>query len=386
MSAARPMPPAVRPVRLAFLQASLVFGGVERLVQSLVTRMDPARVDPVLVNLYEPGPIGEELAAAGHRVISRLATSKLDLRIGARLREVMAAERVDVIHLYDSALPMFWAGLERRRSAHPPIALGFHSTGKLGDPVQHFLANRATLPVADRFIALADSHRDWLCRNLHLAPERFEVIVSGVDLEVFAPPADRAAVRRELGLPVDAPIAMLVAALRPEKNVALFVEAAARVHAALPAARFLVVGDGVDRGAIEAAIATHGMGDVVRMLGMRRDIPELWRAADVAVLSSHPIVETLPVTLLEAHACGVPAVSTDVGSVRDVIAEGETGWLVPVGDAAAMAERLGRLLADPALRARMGAAARARAEQRFDRGAMVRAYEDLFVRLAGGRP
>jgi glycosyltransferase involved in cell wall biosynthesis len=373
---------AVRPVRVAFLQAWLTFGGAERLVQSLVMRMDRTRVDPVIVNLYEPGAVGEELIAAGHRSVDRLARSRFDLRTGARLREVLARERVDVTYVYDSALPMFWAGLERRRSAQPPLVLGFHSTGKLGDPVQHFVANRTTLPVADRFVALADSHRAWLCEHLRVAAARFDVIVSGVDLEVFAPAPDRAAVRRELGLPESAPLAALVAALRPEKHVPLFVEAAARVHAVQPDARFLVVGDGPERGAIEGAVAAHGLGGVVTLLGARRDIPRIWRAVDVAVLSSHPVVETLPVTLLEAHACGVPAVSTDVGSVRDVIVEGETGHLVPPGDAAALAGRLGGLLADPVMRARMGAAARRRAEQHFDRTTMVRAYEDLFVRVA----
>jgi glycosyltransferase involved in cell wall biosynthesis len=367
---------------VGFLQASLSVGGAERLVESLVMRLDRAVVEPVLLNLYEPGAIGESLARAGIRSVHGIARSKLDRSAGRRLREAYAAERIDVVHVLDSALPMWWSGLERRRSARPPLVLAFHSTGKQTDPVQYFLANRSVFPVADRFIALAESHREFLSSHFGIALDRFELIGSGVDLAVFAPDPDRRAVRARLGLPLDAPLAGIVAALRPEKNHPLFVEIAARVHARLPAARFLVVGEGLERPVIEAAIAAHGMQEVVIMLGARQDVPEIWRALDVAVLTSR--IETLPVSLMEAHACGVPAVSTNVGSVRDVVADGETGLLAPAGDAAALAAALGDLLADDAKRARMSVAARARAGQCFDRNRMVRAYQDLFVRMADG--
>ena len=372
------------PVRVAFVQASLGIGGAERLVQSLVARMDRERVEPIVVNLYEPGPLGNEIRQQGHRSFGRLAASKWSLATGRRLREVYERERTEVAYVIDSALPMFWAGLERRRRPRPPLVLGFHSTGRLGGDLQYAIANRTAFPVVDRFVALAATHLEFLAARFRLAPSRFEVIGSGVDLEAFAPAPDRRAVRRELGLPEDAPLAGIVAALRPEKNHRLFVEAVALVHARLPAARFLVVGDGPERAAIEARVAERGLGSVVSFLGARRDIPRLWRALDVAVLSSHPVVETLPVTLLEAHACGVPAVSTDVGSVRDIVQEGETGFLVAAGDGAGLADRLVRLLSDPGLRARMGTAARERAERLFDLDAMVRSYEDLFVREARG--
>ncbi len=376
--------PAGPPVRVAFLQASLGFGGAERLVQALVSRIDPAKVVPLVVNLYGPGPVGEELERDGHRTFDRIARSWWSPWTGGRLRGLLARERVDVTCVVDSPLPLFWAGLERRRAARPGLVVGLHSTGRLGGGLQYEIASRVALPAADRLVALADSHRDHLAASRRLPPSRFEVIPSGVDLAAFAPPADRRARRRELGLPEDAPLAGIVAALRPEKNHALFVEAAARVLARLPGARFVIVGDGPERATVESLVARAGVGDAVRLLGARRDVARLWGALDVAVLSSHPVVETLPVTLLEAHACGVPAVSTDVGSVRDVVVEGGTGFLVPPGDGAALADRIARLLGDAGLRERLGAAARRRAEARFDVRAMVRAYEDLFARIARG--
>jgi glycosyltransferase involved in cell wall biosynthesis len=151
----------------------------------------------------------------------------------------------------------------------------------------------------------------------------------------------------------------------------------------VPDARFVIAGDGPERAAIERACRELALGERVTLLGSREDVPVLYRALDVAVLSSHPVVETLPVTLLEAAACGTPAVATAVGSVADVVAEGETGFVVPAGDAAALADRIVRLLGDAALRERMGTAARRRAEQHFDERDMVRRYEELFLSTAG---
>jgi len=151
----------------------------------------------------------------------------------------------------------------------------------------------------------------------------------------------------------------------------------------VPDARFVIAGDGPARDEVARQARASGLGDRLLLLGARQDVPALYRALDVAVLSSHPIVETLPVTLLEAAACGTPAIATAVGSVTDVVAEGETGYVVAPGDEAALAARIVALLHDPDLRTRIGAAARRRAEERFNERDMIRCYESLFVEAAG---
>jgi glycosyltransferase involved in cell wall biosynthesis len=238
--------------------------------------------------------------------------------------------------------------------------------------------------VADRLVALADSHRRFLARELHVAERRFDVIVSGVDLSRFDVTQSREDARRAAGLPAGVPLVGIIAALRPEKNHALFLTAASRVLAQVPEARFVIAGDGPARAEVERLCRDSGLGERVALLGTRQDVAALYRSLDVAVLSSHPIVETLPVTLMEAAACGTPAIATAVGSVADVVADGETGFVVPAGDAEALAERITRLLADAALRSRMATAARQRAELRFDQRDMVRRYEELFASAAAG--
>lgn len=370
--------------RVAFVQAWLTVGGAERLVQALVEGMDRSRFEPSIINLYGPGAIGEQMQAAGWPMLNRIARSRFDPRVASRLARALDDSRADVAYVFDGALPMFWMGFLRRRRRRPRLVLGFHSTGKLGDPFQHFLARRMTIPVADRLVALADSHRRFLARELGVPEQRFDVVGSGVDLARFVPTQSRDDARRATGLPVGVPLAGIIAALRPEKNHALFLEAAALVLARVPEAKFVIAGDGPARGEVERLHVASGLGDRVAMLGTRQDVPALYRALDVAVLSSHPIVETLPVTLLEAAACGRPAVATAVGSVADVVVDGETGFVVPSGDAAALADRLARLLLDATLRERMGSAARRRAEAHFDERDMIRRYERLFADTATG--
>ncbi|MBI5709187.1 MAG: glycosyltransferase [Candidatus Eisenbacteria bacterium] len=371
-------------MRVAFLQSSLGIGGAERLVQTIVAGLDRARIEPLAVNLYGPGPVGEQLAAAGLEVVSGLAASRWDPRAGRRLAAALRELQADLVYVADSALPLFWAGRLRRAAPRPRLVLGFHSTGKSGDRLQHALANAAALPVADRFVALAPSHRDFLVRRFRLAPERFAVIPSGVDTARFRPAEDRPAAKRALGWPDGAPVVSIVAALRPEKDHRLFLRAAAALAARCPGTRFVVVGDGPERAALERRARSLGLGREVAFLGARHDTPEIQRASDVAVLCSLPVVETFPVTLVESLASGTPVVSTDVGSIRDVVRAEETGLLVPPGDAAALAAAIERLLGDSALRARMGAAARADARARLTRERMIADYERLFLEVGSG--
>ena len=169
-------------IRVAFVQAWLTIGGAERLVQALAGRMDRGRIEPSLVNLYGPGAIGEEMQAAGWTMTNHLARGRLDPAAGGRLARALERSRADVAYVFDSALAMFWMGQQRRRHERPRLVLGFHSTGKLGDPVQHFLARRSAIPVADRLVALTESHRRSLSAELRVPEARFRVVGSGVDL------------------------------------------------------------------------------------------------------------------------------------------------------------------------------------------------------------
>ena len=139
-----------------------------------------------------------------------------------------------------------------------------------------------------------------------------------------------------------------------------------------------MVGDGPDRPEVEAEIRALEISDAVELAGYARDVPDLLAAADVFVLSSRS--EGAPFSILEAMAAGLPVVATDVGGVGELVADGETGLLVPAGDPARLAEALRSLLADAALRRRLGAAGLARARERFDLRALRDPHLDLYAR------
>ena len=171
------------------------------------------------------------------------------------------------------------------------------------------------------------------------------------------------------------PVVGILAALRPEKNHELFLSGAARILAKHPATQFLVIGDGPRRGELETLAERLAIAPSVKFLGSRSDVPQLLSACDLVALTSHN--EASPVSILEALSAGVPVVASNVGSVRETVAEGETGRLFPAGDLDAFVAAVVGLLDDGAARARFGAEGRRRVAQRWSLQAMVRGYEQL---------
>jgi glycosyltransferase involved in cell wall biosynthesis len=140
----------------------------------------------------------------------------------------------------------------------------------------------------------------------------------------------------------------------------------------------LIVGDGPDRAQVEAEIRRLGLAERVELAGERDDVPQLLAASDVFVLASRS--EGLPVSVLEAMAAELPVAASAVGGLAELVDDGETGILVPAGDEVALAEALRRLVADPELRRKLGAAGRARAEAEFDLAEFRRAHLELYHR------
>ncbi len=166
-----------------------------------------------------------------------------------------------------------------------------------------------------------------------------------------------------------------MAALRPEKNHALFLRAAARVRHALPAARFLIVGDGPQRGEMEALADSLSLRDAACFLGTRDDVPEVLSLINVLALSSY--VEANPVSILEAMAAEKPVVATRVGSVDKTVQDGRNGYLITPGSEEELAARLIELLRDRSRAATFGRAGRQHVVEHASVQRMVAGYEDM---------
>ncbi|MCB8951684.1 MAG: glycosyltransferase family 4 protein [Ardenticatenales bacterium] len=207
----------------------------------------------------------------------------------------------------------------------------------------------------------------------------YVVIRSGVELDRFGhPQVSPEEMRARLGVPPTAPLVGSVTRLSPQKAPLHLVAAYAQTAAHCPQAWFVIVGDGPLRPDVEAALQTAGIADRTLLTGLRRDVPELMAAFDVFVLSS--LWEGLPRVLPQAMATRLPIVATAADGSAEAIADGVNGYLVTRGDTAAMAERIAQLLADEALRQRMGAAGQARAAE-FGAARMVSQIDALYQQL-----
>ncbi len=245
-----------------------------------------------------------------------------------------------------------------------------HSILKPLDRLANALSHRVTV----------NSKAVWedTIRRDHIDPSKLTLIYNGVDSEPFeSAQSQRTVVRRRLGLKDHEPVVIVVANLIPYKGHAELIRAAKQVITTIPESRFLLVGE--DRGILkdlENQVNAMGISERVMFLGQRNDIPQLLAASDLSVLASHE--EGFSNVVLESMAAGLPVIATDVGGNREAVLDGVTGWLVPPGDPAAMAEKIILTLRDLSVAKIQGDRGRMRVKQQFTVEQMVDAHLKLY--------
>ncbi|HUI26292.1 MAG TPA: glycosyltransferase, partial [Candidatus Kryptonia bacterium] len=280
------------------------------------------------------------------------------------LRRQLATDQIDVVHAW-LFIANAYAWLATRGTGRPLVtsARNCKRQGWLLDTLnRRAFAASAAIVVNSQEVAryIGDAYR---------APsDRTMVIYNAIDTDRFHPATP---VRN------DEPCVVMIGRLVPQKNPSLFVAAAARLRQQLPSVRFRIIGAGPLRAKVEAEIAAAGLRGCCEVLGERHDVPELLRAADLLWLTSD--WEGLPNVVLEAMASGVPLVATDVGGTRELVRDGEGGFVIPAGDRDALVARSLSLLRDGEVRYRFGVAARKRAEA-FAPERMADAMRTVYLR------
>jgi glycosyltransferase involved in cell wall biosynthesis len=365
------------PRRVLWLIRGLGPGGAERL---LVAHARAGAADFAYEVAYQVAAkdhLVPELEAAGV-VVHRLGTSP---RWPLELRRLVAERGISVVHAHSPALAV-GARLALRLlpgGPRPPLVYTEHNRWDAYRPATRF-ANALTFGLDHRCFAVSDEARSSVWGPLR---SRVQTLHHGIDpVALRAAAGDPEATRHALGIDPAAPVVVHVANYRREKAHEVLLDAVRllvdRGHDDL---RVLLVGQGQRMDEVRAHLDAAHLGRHVLMLGYRPDAPALEAAADVLVLSSDH--EGLPVAVMEALTLGVPVVSTRVGGVPEAITDGVEGLLVAPRDPAALADALARVLDDPELRARLGAAARARGAD-FDAavptGVIEAAYRELLAR------
>jgi len=337
------MSPGVGPIPVLHVITMLELGGAQQNTLHTVARLDRDRFAPQLV--CGPGGMLDADARALEDVpvhfvpeLIRPIRPRTDwaaIRALAALMEPLASFGPVIVHTHSSK-----AGIVGRWAAGKvgagPIVHSIHGFGHaaIANPVLRAVAlslERRLATRTDAFIAVSETNMR-AGRELGVLGDRpCRVIRSGIDIDDFARADDlRDRARADLGLPPDAPVAGMIACLKPQKAPVDFVDLAARVLELRPDAHFFLAGDGELRSAVEARAAERSLGDRLRLLGWRRDVPELLGALDVLVLTSR--WEGLPRVCPQAMAAGRPVVATAVDGVPEAIVDGCNGYLYPPGD------------------------------------------------------
>ena len=374
------------PIRLTAVLDLTFVGGVEMLLLNLFRHFDPAVVRPRLVCLREAGPLADDFRADGFEVETFHRTGKFDLRTLPRLVASLRADRTDAVlvpHHHRASLALGRLAAVIARVPVNIVAAHDMDLVSVGSRVLPRWAVR-TLGVSDALVLLTASQGEYLRSQegagRHVWESVREVVIpNGIELPECPGLAERARARAALGVTADDVVVGVVGRLSAQKAHHVLFEAVARCLPDVPSLRLVVIGDGELGPRLRRLAEQLGIGHRTTFLGIRRDVPLLLPGLDVSCLSS--VHEGVPIALIEAMAAGVPIVASDCGAVRDIVEDGEQGYLVPVGDIDRFADRLRLLAGDANLRARLGKAGRARAEREFDIELTARAYEDLLAEL-----
>ncbi|PJF37279.1 MAG: hypothetical protein CUN49_01090 [Candidatus Thermofonsia Clade 1 bacterium] len=353
-------------VRVLLMLSSMAMGGAERNIAALLPHLSAiAGVQLTLgtLNTRRDSPLAGLIAQSGVPRFDMGARRLIDRQAWRRYTDFLRRERIDLVHSQDQDTNIYNA-LSRRLLGIPSVMtrhVMFEPFTNLKTRLRAQLVLIAARYGADRVIAVSEAVRQQFARQARLPLERIETVYNGIELQKFATRARRAEIRAALGWAQEAPVAIMVAVLRSGKGHEVLLEAVPQLRQRVPNVQIMLVGDGEARALLERMIAPYS--DVVHLLGQRMDVPELLGASDVLVLPSWS--EALPTVLIEAGAASLPCVATDVGGTREIVVDGETGYVIPAGDSAALAERLAELLTDSARARTMGQAALRRVSSLF---------------------
>ena len=394
VGSAAPEPSLGRPMRVARVITRLNVGGPGRHAILLTAGMDRARFDTTLITGVVGKDEGDLSELARARGISPLVIPELgrpirptrDLMALIKLVRIFRDLRPDLVHTHLAKAGAL-GRVAARLAGVPACVHTFHGhvlegyfhpvVAQIFRWIEQRLARRT-----DRIVAISPRLREDILAMGIGRPERMEVISLGLDLERFRT-TPSARLREALGLPRGSPLLGIVGRLVPIKDHPTLFQAMALLEANDAAPHLVVVGDGERREELQRLASSLHLASRIHFLGWRNDLEAILGELDVVICCSRN--EGTPLALIEAMAAGVPVLSTDVGGVGDVVVHGETGWLVPPGDPAALAQAVRDLMAAPALRARLAAAGHTVALERHGVEELIRRTEKLYTAVMAGK-
>ena len=375
------MTAAPPPPLIAHIVFSFRIGGLENGIVNLINHMPAERYRHVVIALTDCDPgFSQRIVRDDVRWIALNKPPGHGVRVYLRLYRLLRELGPTIVHTRNlAALEMVVPAWVARVPVRIHGEHGWDTSDLSGLSRKYRLLRRIYAPFVTHYVALSSQIATYMQDTVGIAAQRITRICNGVDSLRFTRPKVRC-------VPAGAPAGFFeegalifgtVGRLQDVKDQLTLVRAFARWQSEnRRRTRLVIVGDGPLRVTLEREITIAGLHEMVWLAGARDDVPALMQAMDCFVLPSR--AEGISNTLLEAMACGLPTIATDVGGNGELITEGETGWLVPPENPHAMAAAMERISNDSSLRQAMSAAARKRVETNFSLDVMVRNYLQVY--------
>jgi glycosyltransferase involved in cell wall biosynthesis len=351
--------------------------GAEKQMMLLSTHLPRDRFRVEAAALTRLGPLAADLTAAGIPITLIGKRHKADPLALQRLTRFMKERRFDVVQTWIFAANVY--GRLAAKRARTPVVIATEMAADLWKGRGHLAIDRLLANWTDCVVGNSDAVVDFYRQRAGIPQARLAMIPSGIAAEE-PPIIDRAQVRAEFGFPHDAPLVLFAGRLAPQKGVDDLIGALDLLQHVAPSIKTLIVGDGPLRQQLEDRASAYRLGSFVRFLGHRNDVPRLLEASDLLVLPS--LYEGLPNVVLEAMQFRKPVVATAAPGTTELVVDGQTGLLVPLGKPPALAQAIRTVIQDPALARRFGEAGKARIDAEFRIEVMVDRFAQLYESLA----
>ena len=356
-------------INVLFLMIQMQMGGSERLVLNLARGLDRSLFAPSVAWFIEKVPLAEfqELEVPLHHIPK---SRSFDLEAISRIHRIVRENRVDIINAHHF-MPFFYAYYAAKIAGKAKLVYTEHSDSDVERASGLWRGvGTCLLRNCDAAIGVSSGVSEKLRNYFRMRPERVVTIENGVTSnQGCGGREERERLRRSLGFSTTDIVIGIVANLKRNKNHLFLLEAFKELARLRRDVQLAIVGQAfpgdaeASEQAIRDYIRSEGLECAVRLMGYRRDVPDVLRALDLFCLVSHK--EGLPISLIEAMAAGLPVIGTDIDGIRGVIVPDVNGLTVALGDVAGLANALGRLIADARLRRRMGEASRLMANERY---------------------
>jgi len=362
--------------RVVYLAHTLGVGGAEEMVLNLI-RYLPAEYERAVVCIGTPGPLGQEVEKTGYPFRS------LGLRPGLlrpfdlmRLQQFLHDAEPTIVHTFLLTASLY--GRFASMLARVPIVVGTEVNIYERKRPLHRMAERWLMQRTDAVVASAGSVRDFYIDQIGADPDKVVVIYNAVDWSQLQTTKDRAETRAELGVPLDVPVAGIIARLTEQKaHRVLFDAMVSRPE--LSTLHLIAVGDGELRQELMGRVEQLGLSNRVHFAGARRDLGNILGAIDLFVMPS--LWEGLPLSLVLAMGAGLPVIASKVAGIPEVIQDNVSGLLVEPGDVPQLAAAMTRVLQDDTLRVLLSQEARAFVRPRFGVDGYIASMTSLYDRL-----